>query len=191
MQDSLTGLLNHRGYFASVGQRLSRSASGYVAVVFLDLDRLKEINDEQGHVAGNRALPTFADALRGSFRPTDVIGRLGEGEFAVQLTSQRPVPDEVVLDRLASMLDDAEREDLPRLECSAGGGGSRAPLGQTEEPVADNYGGEVDLTAHIRAGHGGTVSFAITPPKKSTPIERYPRSHAQPSNVSTDSTSMG
>lgn len=120
MRDPMTGLLNQRGFHELAGQRLSQTPDGFAAVVFFDLDRLKQINDHAGHAAGNRALSSFAEALTDSFRQTDVIGRLGGDEFAVLLTASRPAPDEMVLGRLSSMLDDMNDDGGPRLGCSAG-----------------------------------------------------------------------
>ncbi|HGO5286329.1 TPA: diguanylate cyclase [Yersinia enterocolitica] len=84
--DSLTGLAN-RAYFEG---RLSRTLSDcktneHVAVLFLDGDRFKEINDSYGHAAGDVVLTTIADRLCALLRESDLVARLGGDEFAILL----------------------------------------------------------------------------------------------------------
>ncbi|WP_186371657.1 diguanylate cyclase domain-containing protein [Yersinia alsatica] len=84
--DSLTGLAN-RAFFEG---RLSRTlkdckTNEHVAVLFLDGDRFKEINDSYGHAAGDVVLTTIADRIRALLRESDLVARLGGDEFAVLL----------------------------------------------------------------------------------------------------------
>lgn len=83
--DDLTGLYNRRG-FADLGEqhlKLARRTGRAVLLVFLDVDRLKTINDTLGHHVGDRALNRIADILRDTFRQSDIIARMGGDEFAV------------------------------------------------------------------------------------------------------------
>lgn len=83
--DSLTGLLNRRG-FLSLAERelkLARRHQYGLWLMFIDLDDLKWINDHLGHQDGDRALQILARLLRDSFRSTDIIGRLGGDEFGL------------------------------------------------------------------------------------------------------------
>jgi diguanylate cyclase (GGDEF)-like protein len=83
--DDLTGLYNRRG-FADLGEQhlvLARRTGRAVLLVYLDLDRLKTINDTLGHHVGDRALMRVADLLRDTFRQSDIIARMGGDEFAV------------------------------------------------------------------------------------------------------------
>ncbi len=87
--DPLTGLSNRRGF-----QELSEHAlalCGRVkspcALVYIDLDKFKNINDEFGHAEGDRALIETARMLRDTFRQSDVIARLGGDEFCVLITA--------------------------------------------------------------------------------------------------------
>ncbi|MEV4416897.1 diguanylate cyclase [Catellatospora sp. NPDC049609] len=85
--DPLTGLPN-RVLLNEQAQRLRhepRLPGRYEAVLMLDLDDFKAVNDALGHQAGDRLLTTVADRLRGSVRPTDVVARLGGDEFVVLL----------------------------------------------------------------------------------------------------------
>ena len=81
--DDLTGLQNRRSLLAHLSGRLAAEQPGPVAVLFLDLDRLKSINDYFGHTAGDRYLRVFADRLRTSMGDLGVIGRHGGDEFVI------------------------------------------------------------------------------------------------------------
>ncbi|MFH1445819.1 MAG: diguanylate cyclase [Chloroflexota bacterium] len=82
--DSLTGLLNRRGFFmnAQVLYEYSQRPNGFW-ICFMDMDKLKAINDEYGHKEGDEAIIAVAEVLKNSFRKSDVIGRIGGDEFAV------------------------------------------------------------------------------------------------------------
>ena len=103
LHDPLTGLPN-RTYFL---RRLESAASsrrredGLFAVLFLDVDRFKVVNDSLGHTAGDRLLAAIAERLAASVRPYDVIARFGGDEFAVLLTS---LADEAEARRIAERL---------------------------------------------------------------------------------------
>ena len=86
--DSLTGLPNTRFLYAHAGREIARSArlKTSVAVLVVDLDNLKPINDSFGHEAGNRALCAVAAVLRGAIRPYDICVRYGGDEFIVLLS---------------------------------------------------------------------------------------------------------
>lgn len=80
--DDLTGLWNRRGYFEHARRRWAEGATT-AALGFLDLDGLKEVNDSQGHDAGDALLREVAAALTAHLRDSDVVARLGGDEFAV------------------------------------------------------------------------------------------------------------
>ena len=85
--DPLTGLLNRRAFMEEAGRRLDRlDREGLPGtLVFIDLDRLKPLNDRLGHEAGDAALVLTAGLLRRTFRPSDLVARLGGDEFALWL----------------------------------------------------------------------------------------------------------
>jgi diguanylate cyclase (GGDEF)-like protein len=85
--DPLTGLLNRRGLEAMLAERAGQPFTGSIAVV--DVNDLKKLNDTTGHTAGDAALQHVARALRGQFRITDPIFRLGGDEFLVILERGR------------------------------------------------------------------------------------------------------
>ena len=87
--DDLTGLANRRRFNQVLRHAVLEAAcSGQgVAVVFCDMDGLKALNDELGHVAGDQALVAFAQVLQGAVRKTDLVARLGGDEFVILLES--------------------------------------------------------------------------------------------------------
>jgi diguanylate cyclase (GGDEF)-like protein/PAS domain S-box-containing protein len=83
--DELTGLYNRRGFLAVSEQSLAeiRLNEKIAAIVYADLDGLKEINDSLGHHEGDRALARAAAILKDSFRSSDIVARIGGDEFVV------------------------------------------------------------------------------------------------------------
>ncbi|MDZ7676890.1 MAG: EAL domain-containing protein [Acidimicrobiales bacterium] len=101
--DPLTGLPNRLYLSEVLGASLARDDD--VALLFLDLDQFKAVNDSQGHDAGDQLLVTAAERLRRSLRPSDLVARFGGDEFIVLLpgvsTSEQARPlAERVLDQL-------------------------------------------------------------------------------------------
>jgi diguanylate cyclase (GGDEF)-like protein len=83
--DLLTGAFNRR-YFYSRAPRLAarcRAARYPVAVLMIDVDNLKQVNDTHGHAAGDRALKQVADRVTSALRPSDLVARLGGDEFVI------------------------------------------------------------------------------------------------------------
>lgn len=97
--DALTQLANRRELMEHMSRVLSHPPrSGHlVAVLFCDLDGLKQVNDRHGHATGDQILVTVAQRLREHVRATDVVGRLGGDEFVVVLTATRSLEDVLVV----------------------------------------------------------------------------------------------
>jgi diguanylate cyclase (GGDEF)-like protein len=87
MIDPLTGLINRRGFFVESARIARRQAENpqLAAVLLIDLDNFKSINDRFGHAIGDKVLQIFADTATQAVRPSDVVGRLGGEEFAAVL----------------------------------------------------------------------------------------------------------
>ena len=101
--DALTGLANRRLFHEQAEKALSlaRRNRDCVAVFYLDVDRLKQVNDVLGHERGDALLQEIAEGLRGSLRESDIVARLGGDEFAVVLAEVR---DEEAAGRVARRL---------------------------------------------------------------------------------------
>ncbi|TLN25701.1 diguanylate cyclase, partial [bacterium] len=82
--DTMTDLYN-RAYFAEEMSRIERGRIFPISIYIADVDGLKEVNDNEGHTAGDELLRQTAQLLRNSFRSEDVVARIGGDEFAVLL----------------------------------------------------------------------------------------------------------
>ena len=99
--DPLTGVLNRRGFERDAAQRLTQSADDATgALLFIDLNGFKGINDQFGHEVGDQLLKIAAERLRKGLRSHDIIGRPGGDEFVALV----PDVDDEVADRLAKRL---------------------------------------------------------------------------------------
>jgi len=102
MIDPLTGLLNRRAFLADaealLQQQIARDRP--IAVLLVDLDHFKSINDRFGHAVGDKVLQIFANTARASLRQTDLVGRLGGEEFTVLLADASMDNAYLVADRL-------------------------------------------------------------------------------------------
>jgi diguanylate cyclase (GGDEF)-like protein len=100
--DDLTGLANRRGFFALGEHELLVAARtrASVAMLFVDVDGLKHVNDELGHAMGDLLLKEAADVIRETIRASDVAGRLGGDEFCVLLMGDPDLDAERVVERM-------------------------------------------------------------------------------------------
>jgi diguanylate cyclase (GGDEF)-like protein/PAS domain S-box-containing protein len=109
--DALTGLANRTLFLDRLGLSLTRAKrrpESHFAVLFLDLDRFKLINDSLGHLSGDRALVAIAQRLETCVRPGDTVARLGGDEFAILLDDVHDVED---IERITRQME--ERLEAP------------------------------------------------------------------------------
>lgn len=108
VHDALTGLPNRLLFLDRLQNRLDRTkrnANDLFAVMFIDLDRFKVVNDSLGHSVGDQLLVTVAGRLKQCLRPEDTVSRLGGDEFAILLDSVNNVGDaRQVADRIKGQL---------------------------------------------------------------------------------------
>ncbi len=118
--DSLTGLANHRRLFEVLHAEICRSnrTDREFSLVLLDLDGLKEINDELGHLAGDRALCRLAQILRDCCRSIDTAARHGGDEFALVLPETNMAAATLVAERICELLE--KEAEAPALSVSWG-----------------------------------------------------------------------
>ncbi len=129
--DELTGLANQRGLL-EVAREYPDKLAGQpldLAVVYVDVDGLKSVNDTLGHAAGDALIRSVADVLRRAFRPIDTIARVGGDEFAILLRSPNP--------QLAQTLVDRVHEHLAEVGISASIGTASSTPGASQVDLAD------------------------------------------------------
>ncbi len=109
LADDLTGLYNRRGLAAFGEQALYRARRDgtMVALLYLDLDGLKRINDTSGHGAGDRALRALADVIKSTVRESDIAARIGGDEFCILLFDDAGVSVDHVTKRIRDAADAA------------------------------------------------------------------------------------
>lgn len=162
--DALTRLPN-RLHFLREGESRLKQATGHSAVMFIDLDGFKEVNDTFGHATGDEVLVQLAARLLQTLRPGDLVARLAGDEFTVLLTNL-PGPEAArsAATRLLSVLE--RPYDLPLAES---GLQVQPSLGMVCVPSA-----QLDLRTMLRQadqamytakrGGGGAATFAAPPP---------------------------
>jgi diguanylate cyclase (GGDEF)-like protein len=106
--DDLTGLYNHRYLQVALSQEIRRSQRYGLqfSLLFLDLDRFKEINDQYGHLAGSTALREVGRLLRGCVRDVDTLFRFGGDEFAAMLVETDGQTARIVAERIRKVIEE-------------------------------------------------------------------------------------
>jgi diguanylate cyclase (GGDEF)-like protein/PAS domain S-box-containing protein len=165
--DALTGLLSRRAFLDAVDERLRQ---GRAAVLFLDLDGFKSVNDTEGHAAGDRLLRRSAHTIAAALGPRDVAARLGGDEFAVLAASEEEGDVAALAERLVRVL----------------GSGLSSPLGArvgasigvaVEGRPADGAGAaalvrDADLAMYEAKKRGGRSWVAFEPSMRERVLER-------------------
>ena len=115
--DSLTSLPNRHELMERVGQMLVTQPrdGARLAILFLDLDRFKSINDTHGHAVGDQVLVQVARRIRSQVRANDVVARLGGDEFIVALPAVKSVDD---AHKIAAKIHESFTEELPIRDAS-------------------------------------------------------------------------
>jgi diguanylate cyclase (GGDEF)-like protein len=153
-QDSLTGLKNRRRFEEDLRAELARSQRYGVdgALLMLDLDHFKQVNDTLGHPAGDRVIAEIAAVLRGRTRETDVLARLGGDEFAIVLPRCSLAEAEEVAGEIATAVRErmAAEEDVPPITASIG----VAPFGPEGQLSYESVLARADAAMYAAKGSG-------------------------------------
>ncbi|ABG03466.1 diguanylate cyclase/phosphodiesterase with PAS/PAC sensor(s) [Rubrobacter xylanophilus DSM 9941] len=151
--DALTGLPNRAFFMERLGEALRRPGDGdRVAVLFIDLDRFKMINDSLGHAMGDRLLVAAAERLKGCLRPQDTLARLGGDEFTVLLEGVSSEEAASVADRLLERLREPFRLDGYELFTAASVG---VVLGGRERAGPEELLRDADIAMYRAKALGG------------------------------------
>ncbi|MDP9989152.1 diguanylate cyclase (GGDEF)-like protein [Arthrobacter oryzae] len=141
MQDPLTGLANRSALIEALRTALEarpgpeREPAEGPAILLMDLDAFKSINDSMGHTAGDQVLVTVGERLRTAVRASDVVARLGGDEFAIVMPSASADQAAVVAHRILASLNDPIELPGRSVRCGASIGLSVGSEGQTPEDM--------------------------------------------------------
>lgn len=105
--DSLTGLLNHISSKQALASAMRADENESIAIVMMDLDYFKHVNDQHGHMVGDQVIRSLSWLLRQRLRASDVIGRYGGEEFIIGLIGARPENVDEIINRI--------REDFSKI----------------------------------------------------------------------------
>lgn len=151
--DALTGVFNRGAY-----ELLMKSVDAeHIALLVVDVDNFKQVNDTFGHTMGDRVLKRVAEILQNSFRSVDIICRVGGDEFAVIMTRVNSAMRHLVKDKIdrANELLSHPKDDLPPVSLSVG-----VAFADRENPESDIF-TDADTAAYRikRAGGNGCGFF--------------------------------
>lgn len=155
--DELTGLLNRRAFYTDVPLRFAEVPEENSAVLLLDLDNFKEINDSLGHHLGDALLMQVASRLGGELRPRDLLARMGGDEFVIHLPECSLQSSETVAANLRQALEQPFDLDSTIVYVSASIGISVYPSQGTDLAVLLR---KADLAMYTaKSSHSGYHSY--------------------------------
>jgi len=156
--DALTGLLNRHSIHLQLEQCVQKATADHssLAVLFIDLDHFKPVNDRYGHAAGDKILKITAKRMQHMVRPEDIVGRLGGDEFIVILPGLELETDALkVVERILRAVEKPlEIDDGVRVSVTASIGLSRFPVDGTSSEVLIS---RSDIAMYRVKGSGGNA----------------------------------
>ncbi len=151
--DALTGLFNRGAY----DLMMESVDTKHMALILIDVDYFKTVNDTYGHAVGDRVLKRVAELLKTSFRSVDVLCRIGGDEFAVIMTRANSSMSQLVLNKMNRVNEILQhpKDDLPPVSLSVG-----IAFSDREEPEGDIF-SDADSTLYKvkEAGRKGCAVF--------------------------------
>ena len=174
--DPLTGLANRALFRDRVSHALTiaNRQGGALAVLFLDLDDFKKVNDSLGHSEGDRLLVEVARRLRGCARESDTVARLGGDEFAVLIEDASEGGHDAVVERITTVMARAFTLANSDLEIHASTGIATPSAGDTADALLRNA--DVAMYSAKRQGKGRSVRF--DPGMYANVLDRLEMEHA-------------
>jgi len=132
--DDLTQLYNRRAFRVLAEKQLlvAERLNSSVLVLFMDVDKLKYVNDTYGHFAGDALLVELATILKATFRESDIIARLGGDEFAVLSMEIAPDSSDQLLERLSANIEKTNEKGNNTAQLSVSVGVSRYKLNESD-----------------------------------------------------------
>lgn len=118
MLDQLTGLLNRNGLTHYIDKKFSAEQRQQVALIIIDIDFFKKINDRYGHAGGDIILQRIAHLLRDNIRSNDYVARWGGEEFLIVMPVTSLVDAQAIAEQLRVQVASARFDDLPDLQLS-------------------------------------------------------------------------
>jgi diguanylate cyclase (GGDEF)-like protein/PAS domain S-box-containing protein len=155
--DALTGLANRR----QLSQELAETDNAdFDAMIFIDLDRFKDINDQLGHAVGDRLLATVAARIGANVRPGDLPARLGGDEFAVLLRDTSREQSELIAERLLTTIREPMHIDGHDIEVDASVGVAVSEPGDGRTSRDLLHESDVAMYVAKREGRGRVAAFS-------------------------------
>ena len=154
LRDELTGLYNRRGFMELARQqiRFVERNKRPVALIFVDLDGMKTINDNLGHEQGDRAIQETAQLLKKTFRASDIIARLGGDEFVVLTIDTDAERADAVRQRTRAAVDDWNAQGVAPFQLSLSLGTAQHENGETIEDLLTRADAEMYQQKRARPG---------------------------------------
>lgn len=155
--DPLTGINNRSAYELY----MDRADKEHIALMIIDVDEFKKINDTYGHDVGDRVLKKVADILKESFRSVDCVCRLGGDEFVVVMTRASSTMRQLVINKIAKANGILQHpmDGLPKVSLSVG-----VAFSDRENPTGDIFkDADTALYQMKKAGRGGCAVYGDKP----------------------------
>jgi diguanylate cyclase (GGDEF)-like protein len=156
-RDALTGLWNRAAFLSSLESQFALPVRNEIALIAIDLDRFKDINDTLGHPVGDAVLKEAAERIRSALRPGDEVSRVGGDEFLVMLIGSRAVEATAVAQSILAKFSNPFAIEMTRSICGASIGCALAQRESTMDALLRNA--DLALYEAKKSGRGRIVEY--------------------------------